>query len=90
MRRFAKQLVPVLLQILKEDNEDNGELTMKILSEMLRSCKDECEEFALPFFEQIKTFFIGMPATVDTFFGSGGNTALATSANVSTCHLIRL
>lgn len=70
MRKFAKQLMPVLLTILKDDNEENGELTMKILSEMLRSCKEECEEFAMAFFDQVKGFFSGMKKTVDTLFGS--------------------
>lgn len=71
MRRYTKDIMPVLLAILREDNEDNGDPTMKALSEMLRCCKDVCEEFAMPFFEQIKAFFAGMRKTVDTLFGSG-------------------
>ncbi|PWN24918.1 hypothetical protein BDZ90DRAFT_281903 [Jaminaea rosea] len=69
VRKFAKQLMPVLLNIVKEDNEENGEITMKVLSDMLRSGKEECEEFAMPFFELIQGLFVSMKKTVDNFFG---------------------
>lgn len=81
IRKFAKQLMALLLKVLKEDNEENGELTMKILSEMLRSCKEECEEFAIAFFEQVKSFFAGMRKTVDLLFGTSGTNR---SGDVST------
>ncbi|KAI9190433.1 transcription-associated protein 1 [Blastocladiella emersonii ATCC 22665] len=70
-RPYAQQLLRLLYRTLEADNEVNGQLALKIVTELNRGFKAECEPLVQTFIDVVLHLYSNMPATVAMVFATG-------------------
>ncbi|KAK9468307.1 hypothetical protein V1512DRAFT_100627 [Lipomyces arxii] len=84
-RPYAIQIMQLLLQLLRTENEENGVLCMKIITALHRAYKAALADQIQPFLDLVIEMYKNMPIVVrDTFELHNSSIALQGPASVST------
>ncbi|KAI9104837.1 hypothetical protein DFS34DRAFT_691063 [Phlyctochytrium arcticum] len=81
LRTLMPDLMKALMHVLKEDNEENGCLALKIIVDFHKAYKAALEEWVQPFFEIVQEMYQNMEEAVkDVFDESSTATIIAPQA----------
>ncbi|CBQ69344.1 related to TRA1-component of the Ada-Spt transcriptional regulatory complex [Sporisorium reilianum SRZ2] len=85
LKPYADSLMTAMLSVLRDDNEDNAVLALKVIIDLHRSFKAVLQDQVQPFLELVKSLYSNMKNTVEQAFESeasqlqGAATASASS-----------
>ncbi|KAL5037675.1 transcription-associated protein 1 [Batrachochytrium dendrobatidis] len=69
LRQYVLDLMRVLMIVLREDNEDNGSISLKIIVDLHKNYKMLAEEFVQPFLNIVQEMYQNMEKAVTDAFG---------------------
>ncbi|ODV88694.1 hypothetical protein CANCADRAFT_52791 [Tortispora caseinolytica NRRL Y-17796] len=85
LQPFIPELINVLTNVIKTDNEENGTLSIKFLSSIFRSYKNAITDKVQPFLDLVCNIYRNMPAVVrESFELSSAATATPGTAPAAT------
>ncbi|EPQ29591.1 uncharacterized protein PFL1_02810 [Pseudozyma flocculosa PF-1] len=70
VKPFADGLMTSMLNVLRQDNEENAVVALKVIIDLHRSFKAVLQEQVQPFLELVKTLYTSMGTTVEEAFKS--------------------
>lgn len=70
VRPFAEDLMRVMLNVLRDDNEENAVVALKVIIDLHRSYKSVLQDHVQPFLELVQAFYNNMKNTVNEAFKS--------------------
>lgn len=71
LRPFVQELLKVSMNVLREDNEENGLICIRIIFDLLRNFRPSLEAEVQPFLDFVCKIYQNFRATVTYFFESG-------------------
>lgn len=71
LRPFVQDLLKVAMQVLTQDNEENGLICIRIIFDLLRNFRPTLETEVQPFLDFVCKIYQNFKATVSHFFESG-------------------
>ena len=83
LKPFATELLQLLMDLLKIENEDNAVICLKIIIELYKSYKQLLEDQVQPFLEIVREMYANMEQTVKDAFDSTGSSATPGASTVS-------
>ncbi|KAH6600577.1 hypothetical protein BASA50_002141 [Batrachochytrium salamandrivorans] len=95
LRQYVLDLMRVLMVVLREDNEDNGAISLKITVDLHKNYKMLAEDYVQPFLDIVQEMYQNMEKAVADAFGesdlmdSSSNSAINSSADGSSQKTIR-
>ncbi|KAF6164802.1 hypothetical protein GIB67_015980 [Kingdonia uniflora] len=83
LRPFVQDLLKLALQVLTNDNEENGLISIRIIFDLLRNFRPSLEAEVQPFIDFVCKIYQSFRTTVSYFFeDGGGGAALPISDNI--------
>jgi len=83
LQEYVPKLMEILLDLLKNDNEENGTICVKIIVDLHKNYKNNLEKYVESFFEIVKEMYGNIKETVKNTFGDN-------QQSVSILHFNRL
>jgi transformation/transcription domain-associated protein len=68
LKSFAPDIMAILMDILRLDNEENAAVALKVIVDLHKNFKSLVEEFVQPFFDFVKEAYKNMERAVDEAF----------------------
>ncbi|SNX86514.1 related to TRA1 - component of the Ada-Spt transcriptional regulatory complex [Melanopsichium pennsylvanicum] len=90
LKPYADSLMTAMLNVLRDDNEDNAVLALKVIIDLHRSFKAVLQDQVQPFLELVKTLYTNMNNTVQHAFESDASQQQATAAPTATLSSINV
>ncbi|CAJ0885247.1 10109_t:CDS:10 [Entrophospora sp. SA101] len=81
LRPFAPDLLKLVMNLLKKENEDNAVICLKIIIDLHRGYKPLLEDQVQPFLDIVKLMYENMEQTVRDAFDTPGTAAATPSAS---------
>nr|KAJ3422805.1 hypothetical protein HK105_006243 [Polyrhizophydium stewartii] len=69
LKQYVSELMTVLMLVLRQDNEDNGVLCLKIIVDLHKNYKQHVEGFVQPFLDTVQEMHSNMEKAVEDAFG---------------------
>jgi transformation/transcription domain-associated protein len=83
LKPYATELLQLLMDLLKIENEDNAVICLKIIIELYKSYKLLLEDQVQPFLDIVREMYLNMEQTVKDAFDSPGSSATPGASTVS-------
>lgn len=80
LKPMASNILDVVMEVVRTDNEDNGVLCMKIITVLHRAYKTQLLYQVQPFLDLVKEMFTNIPQVVNEVFGSESQNVTQTHA----------
>jgi len=84
LQEYVPKLMEILLDLLKNDNEENGNICVKIIVDLHKNFKNSMEKYVESFFEIVKEMYGNIKETVKNTFGDNQQSTKATENEIST------
>ncbi|KAJ9474335.1 Transcription-associated protein 1 [Pseudozyma hubeiensis] len=81
LKPYADTLMTAMLNVLRDDNEDNAVLALKVIIDLHRSFKAVLQDQVQPFLELVKKLYANMKNTVEQAFESEASQLQASASS---------
>ncbi|KAL6601053.1 hypothetical protein U3516DRAFT_602921 [Neocallimastix sp. 'constans'] len=84
LQEYVPKLMEILLDLLKNDNEENGTICVKIIVDLHKNYKNNLEKYVESFFEIVKEMYGNIKETVKNTFGDNQQSTTASENEIPT------
>jgi len=83
LQEYVPKLMEILLDLLKNDNEENGSICVKIIVDLHKNNKSILEKYVQSFFDIVKEMYGNIKQTVNNTFGENQQSINSVEGEVS-------